>query len=68
LIGEFAERLQRELLPYRQDINIISVPNRKYLSFMDASQYSVSDTIEHFWLKKQDFDACGPRIVHEKFF
>jgi actin beta/gamma 1 len=68
LIGEFAEKFQQELLPYRQDINIISVPNRKYLSFMGASQYSVSDTMEHLWLKKQDFDECGPRIVREKFF
>jgi len=67
LLPKFAERLQKELSQYRNDINIISVPNRQYLSYSGASKHSLSDFIEQLWLTKKEFDESGPSIVHKKF-
>ncbi len=56
LLNGFAERPQYELSLYRNDLNIISVQNRKTLSYAGASKYSLSNFIQQLWLTKKEFD------------
>jgi actin-related protein len=64
----FAERFDEEFSLHRNDINIISTPNRKDLSFIGAFKFSSSDFMNKLWISKQEYEQAGSSIIHQKCF
>jgi len=63
-----AERLDEQLSLHRNDINIISTPNCKDLSFIGALKFSSSDFMKKLWISKQEYEQAGSSIIHQKCF
>merc|ERR1712241_1002423 len=65
------ERVQKEvknLAPDSMTIKIIAPPERKYSVWIGGSIFSSLSTFEQMWITKQEYDECGPSIVHRKCF
>merc|ERR1712142_412745 len=56
-----ADRMQKE-------INIIAPPERKYSVWIGGSILASLSTFHEMWISKQEYDECGPAIVHRKCF
>lgn len=64
-----AERLEKELrtlLPSGQSIKIVAPSERKYSSWLGGSIMASLTTFQAMWKFKQDYDECGPSLVHRK--
>ena len=65
------ERMQKEitaLAPPSARIKIIAPPNRKYSTWTGGSILASLSTFHSMWISKQEYDECGPAIVHRKCF
>jgi len=49
-------------------IKIIAAPERKYSVWIGGSILGSLSTFGHMWISKQEYDECGPSIVHRKCF
>ncbi|XP_070580862.1 actin-2-like isoform X2 [Ptychodera flava] len=66
-----ADRIHKEmssLAPSSMKIKIISQPERKYSVWIGGSILSSLSTFQQMWISKQEYDECGPSIVHRKCF
>merc|ERR1712142_282367 len=66
-----ADRMQKEitaLAPSTLKIKIIAPPERKYSVWIGGSILSSLSTFQSMWISKQEYDECGPSIVHRKCF
>merc|ERR1712180_21687 len=66
-----ADRMQKEitaLAPSTIEIKIIAPPERKYSVWIGGSILASLSTFQQMWISKQEYDECGPSIVHRKCF
>ncbi|XP_069101122.1 uncharacterized protein [Argopecten irradians] len=66
-----ADRLKRELdgiVPNNVKIKVIAPPERKYSVWIGGSILGSLSTFQQMWVSKQEYDECGPGIVHRKCF
>jgi len=66
-----ADRMQKEitaLAPSTIKIKIIAPPERKYSVWIGGSILASLSTFQQMWVTKQEYDECGPSIVHRKCF
>merc|ERR1712018_32906 len=66
-----ADRMQKEitaLAPSTIKIKIIAPPERKYSVWIGGSIVLSLSTFQQMWITKQEYDECGPSIVHRKCF
>merc|ERR1711979_27483 len=66
-----ADRMQKEitaLAPSTMKIKIIAPPERKYSVWIGGSILASLSTFQEMWISKQEYDECGPSIVHRKCF
>merc|ERR1712012_1400886 len=49
-------------------IKIIAPPERKYSVWIGGSILASLSTFQQMWISKQEYDECGPSIVHRKCF
>ena len=64
-----ADRMQKEitsLAPSTMKIKIIAPPERKYSVWIGGSILASLSTFQEMWISKQEYDECGPGIVHIK--
>merc|ERR1712136_423835 len=47
---------------------IIAPPERKYSVWIGGSILASLSTFQQMWITKQEYDECGPSIVHRKCF
>ncbi len=69
LFPGLAERIQKEvkaLAPQNTQVNVIAVPERRYLPWIGGSMLAVSEDFQAMWISKQEYDESGPRIVDRK--
>merc|ERR1719208_762418 len=62
-----ADRMQKEitaLAPSTIKIKIIAPPERKYSVWIGGSILASLSTFQQMWISKQEYDECGPAIVH----
>merc|ERR1740128_1050473 len=62
-----ADRMQKEitaLVPSTIKIKIIAPPERKYSVWIGGSILASLSTFQQMWISKQEYDECGPSIVH----
>lgn len=66
-----ADRIQKEiaaLAPASMKIKIIAPPERKYSVWIGGSILASLTTFQQMWISKQEYEECGPVIVHRKCF
>merc|ERR1711947_1761 len=66
-----ADRMQKEITsmaPSTMKIKIIAPPERKYSVWIGGSILASLSTFQQMWISKQEYDECGPSIVHRKCF
>ena len=66
-----ADRLQKELnslVPPSLKVNIRAAPERKYAVWIGGSILGSLSTFSQMWISKEEYDECGPSIVHRKCF
>ena len=66
-----ADRMQeemRDLAPSTMKIKIVAAPERKYSVWIGGSILASLSTFQNMWISKQEYDECGPSIVHRKCF
>ncbi|CAG8529397.1 16525_t:CDS:2 [Cetraspora pellucida] len=65
----FADRLKKEitaLAPSSMKIKVIAIPERRYSSWIGGSILASLSTSQQMWITKQEYEECGPSIVHRK--
>jgi len=65
------ERLKKEmteLAPKAVDIDIVAMPERKYSVWIGGSVISSLATFRSMWIKKEEYEEVGARIIHTKCF
>merc|ERR1712242_390555 len=71
MFPKIAERVNKEitnLAPQSMTIKIVAPPERKYSVWIGGSILASLSTFEEMWVTKQEYDECGPSIVHRKCF
>merc|ERR1712171_5892 len=63
-----AERMNKALAASTMKIKIIAPPERKYSVWIGGSILASLSTFQQMWISKQEYDECGPSIVHRKCF
>ena len=66
-----ADRMKRELdnlVPSAMKVKVIAPAERKYSVWIGGSILSSLSTFGQMWISKQEYDECGPSIVHRKCF
>merc|ERR1712207_109921 len=69
MFGGIGERMTKELTalaPSTMKIKVVAPPDRKYSVWIGGSILSSLKTFVEMWIKKEEYDECGPSIVHEK--
>merc|ERR1711941_255652 len=66
-----SDRMQKEitaLAPSTIKIKITAPPERKSSVWIGGSILASLSTFQQMWITKQEYDECGPSIVHRKCF
>jgi actin-related protein len=58
----------KQLAPAAVKIKIVAPAERKYSVWIGGSILSSLSTFEEMWISKDEYDECGPCIVHRKCF
>jgi len=56
------------LAPPSAKIKVVAPPERKYSVWIGGSILSSLSSFQDLWITREDFDECGPGIVHRKCF
>merc|ERR1712045_395164 len=67
-IGERMTKELTALAPSTMKIKVVAPPERKYSVWIGGSILSSLSTFQQKWISKQEYDECGPAIVHRKCF
>ena len=65
----FAERMKKEMTafaPPNTRIYIVASPERKLSAWIGGSILGSLSTFQKMWITKQEYNECGPSIVHRK--
>jgi len=65
------DRLQKELrciVPHSIPIRVTAPPERKYSVWIGGSILSSLSSFQNMWITKEEYNECGPSIVHRKCF
>lgn len=66
-----ADRIQKELTalaPQSMKVRVIAAPERKYSVWIGGSILASLSTFQPMWITKEEYNECGPTIVHRKCF
>ena len=66
-----SDRLKKELdaiIPNSMKTKVIAPPERKYSAWIGGSILASSSSFENMWISKEEYNECGPSIVHRKCF
>ena len=66
-----ADRMQKEMVafaPSTMKIKVAAPPERKFSVWNGGSILASLSTFQQMWISKQEYDECGPSIVHRKCF
>ncbi|KAH7826101.1 conventional actin [Monocercomonoides exilis] len=69
MFSGIAERLHKELTalaPSSMKVQISAQPERKYCVWIGGSILASLNTFQQMWISKEEYDECGPSIVHRK--
>lgn len=69
LFPGFAERMADELtalVPANARVNVMAVPSRRHNVWIGGSIVAAQSAFQEMWLKKQEYEECGPSIIHKK--
>ena len=67
----FSDRLQKEITemaPSVMKVKVIAAPDRNYSAWIGGSCLAAARTFPLMCISKQEYDECGPVIVHQKCF
>jgi len=67
-IGERMTKELTALAPSTMKIKVVAPPERRYSVWIGGSILSSLSTFQQMWIYKQEYDECGPTIVHQKCF
>ena len=56
------------IAPSAMKNRVIAQPERKYSVWIGGSILASLSTFQQMWISKQEYDECGPAIVHRKCF
>ena len=71
MLTGFANRMQKEirtLAPSTVEVNVIASPERNYSSWIGGSILASLPSFQQMWISKEDYQECGPSIVHRQCF
>ena len=71
LLPGIADRMKKELdglVPASMKNKVIAPPERKYSVWIGGAILSSLSSFQNMWISKQEYDECGPSIVHRKCF
>ncbi|XP_050392306.2 actin-3 isoform X2 [Patella vulgata] len=63
------ERLTKEmssLFPNNRVVKVVSPPERKYSVWIGGSILASLSTFATMWITKQEYNECGPSVIHRK--
>ena len=63
------ERITKELKMLAPDtikVRVITPPERKYSVWIGGSILASLNTFQDIWITREEYDECGPEIVHRK--
>ena len=66
-----AERMQKEMValaPPTRRVKVIAPSERNYGAWIGGSILASLSTFQEIWISKQEYEECGPSIVHRKCF
>merc|ERR1712039_725462 len=63
-IGERMTKELTALAPSTMKIKVVAPPERTYSVWIGGSILSSLSTFQQMWITKQEYDECGPSIVH----
>ncbi|XP_064608374.1 actin, clone 302-like [Liolophura sinensis] len=66
-----ADRMVKELqslCPPSMKVKVTAPPERKYSVWIGGSILGSLSTFQAMWISKEEYDECGPSIVHRKCF
>ena len=70
-VSGMADRFSKEmtsLVPPGNKVKVIAAPERKYAVWTGGSILSSLSSFQQMWISKEEYDDCGPSIVHRKCF
>lgn len=56
----------KQLAPTSSIVRVIAPPERKYSVWIGGSILASLNTFEENWITKEEYEECGPSIVHRK--
>ena len=65
------QRLEKELRDLNGDrvrVKVVAPPERKYSVWIGGSILASLSSFQQMWVSKDEYDECGPSIVHRKCF
>jgi len=71
MFAGIGERMTKEitaLAPSTMKVRVVLPPERKYSVWIGGSILSSLSTFQQMWISKDEYDECGPSIVHKKCF
>lgn len=58
----------KKLAPASMRCAVTAMPERNYAAFSGGYELARCGTFEEMWVTKDDYDECGPGIVHRRCF
>jgi len=66
-----SDRMTKEvsaLAPSSVKVKVIAPNERKYSVWIGGSVLSTLATFQTMWVTRQEYEECGPQVVHRKCF
>lgn len=65
--GRMADELTALVRPANaRAVNVMAVPSRRHNVWIGGSIVAAQSAFQDMWLKKQEYEECGPSIIHKK--
>lgn len=64
-----SERITKELtrlVPPSSHVRVVAPPERKYSVWIGGSILSSLNTFQESWITKEEYNECGPSIIHDR--
>jgi actin-related protein len=56
----------KKLVPTSIEVRVVTPPERKYSVWIGGSILASLNTFQENWITREEYDECGPSIVHRK--
>ena len=56
----------KKLVPTSIEVRVVTPPERKYSVWIGGSILASLNTFQENWITREEYDDCGPSIVHRK--